>query len=920
MDLLTKSLSKLISHAFNASRDDERIRAEDVRAIQKALKIPESSPSSLDTDALYVAVTIFAFGEALSRYWIPKDTDHLLPGAIRKSLNRFATTHTNLKPTLPDEKTTSLLQQASNNPNHNPYYRGLWEAFVSEPLDERLKSSVKLDAITHSPREFERHFRLAYAKAMMTPLGQALQLQISQERTVSARHIFADDMAAWGQRHILGNLQILDHTNPMPFIPLDSLYVEPHGICDKKREPLLALTLEQLDNNPLVLVTANFGHGKSLTARVIASRFAHSFISDSGLFPVFVDCARDIRAVPYNHEETIRRALWNHSRDALGNLYPMADEIFSPPSLDQPSLFIFDGLDSIAFTAEHLNDFFRNLAEHLGPEHRALVFTRPSALVSMPPVRHTSHITIAPFSSSNIAHWLGLWKCLFPSQQITIESLHERDLLDVARIPLLLWMIAYTWESYSSIDTKTTKTSLYENLMHRAATAKLKKNTAHTGITNSSRLLAQRLVQASIIEEADPIEATLWLMARTAWEDHILSYSPIPKDLKLRDVEQSLEGELDIDGVDLNAILMGLFFDTQIDPTGASKTILFGHQVFREYLVARYWKQLLGRLIDGRNRWHRSEQLQLEQSLMRGRLLQESDQAFRLLVEMLNDIDDDKRRELSSWAIACVEDDSLSARSLREDRRSILRENALAIGSALGGLQIGQLTLRSMWVWFEFHGLHFRVWAPKLIHRQANLRGVDLTSALLDMADLEGSDLGGANLRGADLSGANLRDTDLGGANLTGAKLLRANFQNADLSGSDLRSANLSGALLVGADLTGANLSRAILSDASLSGANLSGALLTDADLRRADLSSADLSGANLNGATLDGAQLHRTDFTGAKYVFAFDEQIPPEERAAFWAAMKRKAARDGHTLAIPVSIDKEPEAILMSVGKEPES
>ena len=67
----------------------------------------------------------------------------------------------------------------------------------------------------------------------------------------------------------------------------------------------------------------------------------------------------------------------------------------------------------------------------------------------------------------------------------------------------------------------------------------------------------------------------------------------------------------------------------------------------------------------------------------------------------------------------------------------------------------------------------------------------DLSSGILQQADLHG-----ANLEGADLKGAKLSVSDLMGANLKGA----------DLSHADLWMSDMKDTILEGADLRGANL------------------------------------------------------------------------------------------------------------------
>ena len=155
----------------------------------------------------------------------------------------------------------------------------------------------------------------------------------------------------------------------------------------------------------------------------------------------------------------------------------------------------------------------------------------------------------------------------------------------------------------------------------------------------------------------------------------------------------------------------------------------------------------------------------------------------------------------------------------------------------------------------------------------ANLRGVDLSSAIsvdgyLSHVDLSFANFSKANLREADLSGATLS-----GATLSDTNLIRANLSAADLSEADLSEADLWKANLTVADLSRADLTVADLNSADLTLANLSSADLSSADLSSADLSSADLSDANLSSADLSKANLTNTCFSEANLSDARLEQ-----------------------------------------------
>jgi uncharacterized protein YjbI with pentapeptide repeats len=172
----------------------------------------------------------------------------------------------------------------------------------------------------------------------------------------------------------------------------------------------------------------------------------------------------------------------------------------------------------------------------------------------------------------------------------------------------------------------------------------------------------------------------------------------------------------------------------------------------------------------------------------------------------------------------------------------------------------------------------------------ADLSRVDLSQAELNVSRLTGVNLSQANLSGCKLNVANLIrarlvDANLATASMIRAEMLRANLTNAhavaiDLSEADLREAqcrqanfniaNLSRTDLRGSSWWGASLEQAILNNtngdrASFQGANLSGAELRHSVLTQADLSGAVLRDANLRWANLSGANLRDADLTNAK-------------------------------------------------------
>ena len=157
-------------------------------------------------------------------------------------------------------------------------------------------------------------------------------------------------------------------------------------------------------------------------------------------------------------------------------------------------------------------------------------------------------------------------------------------------------------------------------------------------------------------------------------------------------------------------------------------------------------------------------------------------------------------------------------------------------------------------------------------------RDIDLSRAILSLANLSFADLSEANLIGVDLSKADLIGADLSRAILSLANLSFADLSEADLSGADLSGASLGEANLSRANLSFADLSGADLSEANLGGANLRGsgfimANLSGANLSRADLSEADFSEANLSNAHLLKTVFAENDLCAVKGLLEIDHQ-----------------------------------------------
>ncbi len=930
---IAATLSKLIAVglAANKAHKSEGFDEADVSALKEFLAAGSTVSAFRTKDprpgAGLLAITTRAFGAALARHWggsemmVPGKT--LLPDRLiallkpdehgRRKEIELRTAQAALRLKEPGNRPSGveehdLLTLLSGDPVRLPYYQALWAAFTNADLDEQSRPAP-LDLEPGTAREFERHFRFAFYESMASDLGRdihAWRLSLADEAASAMREILAEDLASWGTRHVFGNLRTPPPGNTLPFMSLDSMYVEPFGRITAKDVPrgIQDTIRNALADNLLVVVQADFGHGKSLSARRLARDLAREYRTSTlpgpeVTYPVFVKCARDV-ADNYKHDEVLRRALFSTAIEALGPKYKGTSSSFVPPPEDQSTLIILDGLDEIAYSQNQLRDLFSALRENLTERHRAVIFTRPGALHQGCLPKGTPLIDLCTFEPDQIDQWLTRWASHADTKAVTIADITTVGALGLAGVPILLLMIASVGQEALKASTTLNQADIYSRFFMQLARGKYEgDNDEHLGIKRASEGLRKALRDEHKIETSDPAEAMLWLMARIAWEAHVLAQSEGPGELQQYHVDKILREELKLPVDIAPLVTIGLLLALQYNPSGETASILFGHKSFREFLVAHFWYHQLCRLREP------GAKQSISKELMRAHLLLEDDKSFTFFRELAPRVPKAEAPRIRDWAEQEMNNETLSASTLWEDRRHVLRENCLAIGSVFcnksdnsannadnaackldctlnvcgdgflgpmegcddgndvdvdecsnqcviadcGGLEVESThTLHSIWLSRDLKGESMTLWAPFLQAPHSNLRGIQCPNSCLRQANLENANLTRAQLNRTSLIRANLR-----GADMRYAHLNESNLQHADLSSSNLLNAHLMLAQLQHANLQGTKLGVAILGSANLHHADLRGANLSHADLSHADLRGADLRGADLHGANLRG-------------------------------------------------------------------
>ncbi|HLL05520.1 MAG TPA: pentapeptide repeat-containing protein [Myxococcaceae bacterium] len=902
---------------------------------------------SPDLDAQLLGIITRCFGQAIKRHWAYNPSLAPSPSRLRlfmskEEAKRAAEIEQRLElalralkvlgppgdlPAGPQE--WKHVESLTGNPLSTPYYRALWKAFTDSKLDDPEDPGPPLIDLSLGARpEFEHYFLLAYYKALSSAEGQPLQ---EYQQRLSGdylgrllRELLLRDIATWDRRHIFGNTEQRDWSpdTGIPFMSLGQMYVEPDaylaGSTPKVQGPVTTL-IQNLMESPqknVIIVKADFGMGKSLTARALAQRWAQRYLSapESSpelIEPVFIRCAEDLTGESFDLDQTVRRA-WKRQASALGLDLKARDQALSPPDKKQRVVFLIDGLDEVVLDERRMDDFFKRLREDATSHHRFIVLSRPGALPSEQGLKDIPVIDLKPWGDKQIDTWLAHWRQVSSGQGPTFQQLRERQLATLASTPILLFMVAQTWSRNQGMGTSLA--ALYEEFFWQIAKGKHDKaGEHHQNILESSSKLLKQLIRLRLIDKsAEEPDAMLWLMGRIAWEatkrEQRRKYfgEDEPAELTAREIENLIEEELKLrEAPDaLRAIQVGLLLTMQAHlSAGKASRLLFGHKSFREYLTARYWSDRLNAIVHARERdWD-----ELEEPLLEGRLLSREDRTFDFLLEMLNGqplqqhprapfgLKEQEHKTLLEWAQHRFESEEQRfpprrSESLREDRMPWLREAALAIGSGLNGSDgIGitnPLTVRSMLAWFWLMRIGPIIIAPKaqwinVVLSELNLRGADFRGA-----DLRGADFDGANLRvrtsgsygPCDFTGAKLDRASMLGAVCNKALFIRASLDEAVLEEAQFILTNFTEASLEGANLNEANLHEATLTRARLDFASFLGASLQGADLREASLQSAFLFSADLRGAVLDGALLD-----GARYDRAtqWPEGFDPEARGA---------------------------------------
>lgn len=617
-------------------------------------------------------------------------------------------------------------------------------------------------------------------------------------------------------------LKMKDLKNSLVFgrFPLDKIFVEPQI----KNWPAFRFLDETLKENRIVVILNEFGMGKSSLCKMYASILADRYLKDASgreSVPLYIKLA-DFFTSDTGEEQLLKSYIEKTSR-------------FSPEKdflLNRSFCFLADGFDEAdSYSEKEIDSNLKKLKNLSTYNDSKIVITARSGVFAHFSSVDRERLLEAPnsvctkiedFSEREIEVWLNNWHRRLGQEEISYSDLQNRELDQLAKNPLLLYMVA----------------NIYEDLEEKKE--------------YKQAYVCSRFIDKTIRGKFEEDEETRY-HPRFCF-DTIDEYRTILQEIAYHIF---LTGKA-IKFEELTS-LVGKRFEKSEDEKEAARSAItchffrgidtgtydFGHRVFMDYLNAERIIQVIFDCV--MHSADKQAQLAAKSRICGRPVTQPIINFVRELIDMRKE-EGTLRQEtikrlcsvLQSW-YTC--DDLL----LLMDRpiHAETTEYVTLPRHIEKSLNIRVLSLMIF------------IYLSSLVHEDPRIETRKFSFAkFLDLCrtDMRLYQLLKKNLAFADLREASLERADLYGANLVEAKL----------SGVEMREANLKYAFLLRADLREAYLPEANLMEASVRQADLSEACLVGADLRKADLRGADLRKADLADANLEGAELKDADLEAA--------------------------------------------------------
>lgn len=314
------------------------------------------------------------------------------------------------------------------------------------------------------------------------------------------------------------------------------------------------------NEHKMFLLLGDYGVGKSTSLKMLASKYNNGsflYISLKDVL-IFSDNIRD-GILDYCQ----RKYQFSFHFSALqGDLVLLLDG--------------FDELQRVRNDSAEEEKLFRQINALTQYDHvKVILSSRSTAFINSPQLLNVPTIYMGDFDDSQIDEWIGNWKIINPSERITITlaGLKERNLLEICRNKLILYMVARVYNDELLEARQYTKAYVYKCFFDWTINGKFREDVDYTsdsysGSTEHSKETYRRILQdiALVISQ----NSTNEIIDVKLLKEKLSEFQRQEIDSEIFDFTQHL--------------FTRHFFSTQ--KNGHQMYVEFSHKSLREYIYA----------------------------------------------------------------------------------------------------------------------------------------------------------------------------------------------------------------------------------------------------------------------------------------------------------------------------------------------
>lgn len=332
-------------------------------------------------------------------------------------------------------------------------------AKIYETIETKFEISIfKDNARVYTPKAFNKTFEKTLQLLENKRIVDFDEIILSVELLKSTLNLVEDLSFIEKNRELIEEPIVQKHS-----VSIAQLFVEPtaeHYFIDKRGKKRVSNVLEwfeeQLQFRSFILLLGDFGHGKTTLFKYLVSKLSSEYREDAPI-PIFLTLREHFKT---NHslQEAVTNAIMPNSR--------MSDEFWN----SHRWIVFCDGFDELNIfhqeRPEWVSLVFSSLLKASQEKNIQIVISsRPILFMERDTYNQTiaghDNLSLNNFNDKQITKWLERWS--EHNAPITLQMLKERDIVDIARTPVILFLIALMFhDELADSDRKYSKSEIYK--------------------------------------------------------------------------------------------------------------------------------------------------------------------------------------------------------------------------------------------------------------------------------------------------------------------------------------------------------------------------------------------------------------------------------------------------------------------------